>query len=88
MSKCCKYILRIIYDISREREFNIRSALVVLDYNHGVGRLQAEDKDGNLLYKLNVILYFSCIVYKIFLNVHREIDLVKILLQRRFERNI
>ena len=38
----------------RLKEMNIRSALTVLDFNHGVGREQAVNADGSLRYKLNV----------------------------------
>ena len=46
----------ITYIKCRLPEQNIRSALVALDYNHGVGREQAVDQEGNPRYKLNVSL--------------------------------
>ena len=40
--------------LTRYPEMNVRSALVCLDFNHGVGRAQATDQEGNERFKVNV----------------------------------
>ena len=58
--------------LNRHREVWIRSALVAMDFNHGAGREQAVDVEGNLRYKLNVrniwLILFICniILFQLF----------------------